>query len=385
MDIGPVNTIVTHNFIDGLRLRLSAQTTANLDSNLFFKGYIARGIDSRKTYYRGDLTWSFNKKDYLPQEFPKRTLTLSSTYDVMSPSDKFMIHDKDNVFTSFKWTTVDKMMFYNRQSLTFEREEDWGFRTTIAFKTEEIEAAPNSSLFTLHSSFSTTEFHAELRFAPGETFINTKQRRIPVNLNAPVFTIGHTVGIKGLLGGDYNYNYTEASVFKRIWLGSWGKLDVLVKGGIEWQQVPFPLLIMPETNLSYILQDNTFSLINDMEFLNDRYCMGSVTWDLGGKLLNRIPLLRRLKWRERFTVRTLCGELTDKNNPLLAQNQNSGLLMAFPETSFVMEPDKPYWEAAFGIYNILKFVHVEYVRRLNYNHLPTAHKHGVRFTVRMTF
>ena len=50
-----------------------------------------------------------------------------------------------------------------------------------------------------------------------------------------------------------------------------------------------------------------------------------------------------------------------------------------------MEPDKPYWEAAFGIYNILKFVHVEYVRRLNYNHLPTAHKHGVRFTVRMTF
>ena len=188
---------------------------------------------------------------------------------------------------------------------------------------------------------STTEFHAELRFAPGETFINTKQRRIPVNLNAPVFTIGHTVGIKGLLGGDYNYNYTEASVFKRIWLGSWGKLDVLVKGGIEWQQVPFPLLIMPETNLSYILQDNTFSLINDMEFLNDRYCMGSVTWDLGGKLLNRIPLLRRLKWRERFTVRTLGGELTDKNNPLLAQNQNSGLLMAFPRPPSSWSPTNP--------------------------------------------
>ena len=135
VDIGPINTMVSQNFIDDLRLRFSAQTTANLDSNLFLSGYIARGIGSKKTYYRGDVTWSFNKKEYLPREFPKRTLTLSSSYDIESPSDKFMRTDKDNVFTSFKWTTVDKMLFYNRQSLTFEREEDWGFRTTVAFKT----------------------------------------------------------------------------------------------------------------------------------------------------------------------------------------------------------------------------------------------------------
>lgn len=60
-----------------------------------------------------------------------------STYDVCSPSDKFMRTDKDNVFTSFKWAKVDAMMFYNRQELTYEREEDWGFKTTVALKTEE--------------------------------------------------------------------------------------------------------------------------------------------------------------------------------------------------------------------------------------------------------
>ena len=411
VDIGPINTMITNNFVDGYRFRLSAQSTANLDSNFFASGYIAHGMDSKKTYYKGDLIWSFNKKEYLPREFPKRTLTLSSTYDVMSPSDKFMHTDKDNVFTAFKWAKVDKMMFYNRQSLTFEREEDWGFRTTVAVKHEKNEGAGQLFFVPLSESsdrsswtnfsvpaspevqnaatasrvLNTTELRAELRFAPGETFINTKQRRLPINLDSPVFTVSHTMGLKDVLGGDYTYNFSEMSIYKRFWMKSWGKIDFYLKGGIQWNQVPFPLLIMPETNLSYIMQDFTFTTINNMEFLNDRYASMMVFWDMNGKILNRIPLLRKLKWREWFSVKCLWGNLSDKNNPTLAQNQGNGLLMYFPEGSYVMDPNRPYWEVSAGIHNIFKIVHVEYVRRLSYNDLPTAHKHGVRFMIRMTF
>ena len=419
VDIGPVNTMITKNFIDGIRTRLSAQTTANLDSNLFFRGYIARGWDSRKNYYKGDVIWSFNKKEYLPREFPTRTLTFSSSYDIESPSDKFMRTDKDNVFTAFKWSKVDKMQFYNRQSLTFEREEDWGFRTRLSLKAEENEAAGNLYFIPLSESANhslwtnwshpvapmfqgntfvtanytpvasrkirTTELRAELRFAPGETFINTKQRRLPINLDAPVFTVSHTLGIKGVLGGDYSYNYTEASIYKRFWLKSWGKMDWLIKGGIEWEKVPYPLLIMPETNLSYIVQDYTFEAINNMEFPTDRFLSAQLNWDLNGKILNRIPLIRKLKWREWIGFRVLWGELSDKNNPFLAQNAGSPLLMYFPEGSYVIDPKRPYMELSLGVHNIFKLIHVEYVRRLNYNELPTAHKHGVRFMVRMTF
>ncbi|SEF85616.1 CarboxypepD_reg-like domain-containing protein [Xylanibacter ruminicola] len=419
VDIGPVNTMITKNFIDGIRTRLSAQTTANLDSNLFFRGYIARGWDSRKNYYKGDVIWSFNKKEYLPREFPTRTLTFSSSYDIESPSDKFMRTDKDNVFTAFKWSKVDKMQFYNRQSLTFEREEDWGFRTRLSLKAEENEAAGNLYFIPLSESadkntwtnwshpvapmfqgntfvtanytpvasrkIRTTELRAELRFAPGETFINTKQRRLPINLDAPVFTVSHTLGIKGVLGGDYSYNYTEASIYKRFWLKSWGKMDWLIKGGIEWEKVPYPLLIMPETNLSYIVQDYTFEAINNMEFPTDRFLSAQLNWDLNGKIFNRIPLIRKLKWREWIGFRVLWGELSDKNNPFLAQNAGSPLLMYFPEGSYVIDPKRPYMELSLGVHNIFKLIHVEYVRRLNYNELPTAHKHGVRFMVRMTF
>lgn len=396
VDIGPINTMISSNFIDGVRTRISAQTTANLNPHWFLSGYYARGWDSRKNYYKGELTYSFNKKEYLPREFPKRTLTFTSTYDVCSPSDKFMHTDKDNVFTALKWTKVEKMMFYNRQQLSFEREEEWGFRTTISLKTEENEACGDlffkplsmvgmEDAMTGQGKFRTTEARIELRYAPGETFINTKQRRLPVNLDAPVFTLSHTTGIKGFLGGDYDYNFTEASIYKRLWLNSWGKIDILAKGGIQWNKVPFPLLIMPAANLSYIISDETFNLINNMEFLNDRYASLDISWDLNGKIFNRIPLLKKLKWREWLGIKCLWGTLTDKNNPTLAANASDGMLMEFPEGSYIMDSKRPYIELIAGIHNIFKIIHIQYVHRLNYNHLPTATKNGVRLMMRLTF
>ena len=382
-DIGPVNTMISKNFIDGYRFRLSGQTTANLNKHWFASGYIARGIDSKKTYYDGQLTYSFNKKEYLPREFPKRTITFSSSYDVMAPSDKYMPTDKHNVFTAFKWTTVDKMMFYNRQKLAFEYEQEWGLKTLAYIKREVNEAAGNIEFG--RQKLNTTELSLQLQLAPGRTYINTKQRRLPINLDAPVFGLGHTLGIKGFLGGDYRYNLTEASIYKRFWVGSWGKIDTYLKAGAQWNKVPFPLLIMPAANLSYIVEDGTFNLINNMEFLNDRYASLDVSWDLNGKILNRIPLLKKLKWREYIGVKCLWGDLTDKNNPMLPENVGDPELWQFPQGSYVMDPKRPYVELIAGVHNIFKLLHVEYVRRLNYKYLPTAHKDGIRFMVRMTF
>ena len=382
-DIGPVNTMISKNFIDGYRFRLSGQTTANLNKHWFASGYIARGIDSKKTYYDGQLTYSFNKKEYLPREFPKRTITFSSSYDVMAPSDKYMPTDKDNVFTAFKLTTVDKMMFYNRQKLAFEYEQEWGLKTLAYIKREVNEAAGNIEFG--RQKLNTTELSLQLQPAPGRPYINTKQRRLPINLDAPVFGLGHTLGIKGFLGGDYRYNLTEASIYKRFWVGSWGKIDTYLKAGAQWNKVPFPLLIMPAANLSYIVEDGTFNLINNMEFLNDRYASLDVSWDLNGKILNRIPLLKKLKWREYIGVKCLWGDLTDKNNPMLPENVGDPELWQFPQGSYVMDPKRPYVELVAGVHNIFKLLHVEYARRLNYKYLPTAHKDGIRFMVRMTF
>ena len=388
VDIGPILSSVSRNFIDGLRLRIGAQTTANLSPHLFLKGFVARGFDSKKNYYNAQLTWSLNKKKYLPEEFPKRNISFLSTYDVMSPSDKFMTNDKDNIFTSFRWTKVDKMMFYNRQKLTFEREEVWGLRSQFSIKTEANEAAGNMTFLPLSElgtapfpasrKIRTTELHAELEYSPGALYVNSKIRRMKVNREAPILTLGHTVGVKGFLGGSYNYNYTEASIFKRFWLSSWGRIDTYTRAGMQWNQVPFIMLCMPATNLSYFSQKHTFQLITNMEMLTDRFVSVDFNWDMQGKIFNRIPLIRKPHWREYVGAKVLWGALSDKNNPFLTENAGSDVLMAFPDQTRVINSKVPYWEISLGIRSILRFFQIEYVRRMNYNDNRFGPKNIVR-------
>ena len=398
VDICPINTILTNNYVDGWRSRLSAKTTANLSKHFFLSGYYGHGWGSKKDYYNAEITYSLNPKKYLPHEFPRRTMTIQVNKDVCSPGDRFMDTDKDNFMVALKWAETNKMMLYNRQQVTFEYETDWGLKLTLNGKLEENESCGAMTFQTLDMPkptefrrtgngdfLRTTEVTGRLRYAPGEAYINNKLRRRVINLDAPVFSIAHTTGFDGVLGGNYNYNYTEVGIYKRFWLSSWGKLDVSAKGGIQWNQVPYPLLIQPAANQSYIIAPETFNLINTMEFLNDRFASLMVSWDLNGKIFNRLPLIKKFHWREYLGVRMLWGTLTDKNNPLLEQNRGNSRLMYFPEGCNVMNPHRPYAELVLGIHNIFKIWHVEYVRRLSYNGLPTSPKWGMRYVIALSF
>ncbi len=397
-DFGPVNTLISTNFVDKYRLRVSGRTTANLNPHLFWKGYYAYGTKSQKHYYGTEVTYSLNKKKNVPFEFPQRNIIFETGYDVMSPSDKFLIHNKDNVFMSLRTQKVEQMYFYNRQKLSFDYETDWGFSINTSVKAESNSPTgdlvfkkmpgavinPDAQGNEYVTKIRTSEFKFGMRYCPGQTFINTKQQRWPVNLDAPEFTLSHTMGFKNVLGGQYKLNFTEASIYKRFWMGSWGYIDTHLNGGAQWDKVPFPLLCMPPVNITYFELENTMSMMKNMEFLSDRYCYGSITWDLNGKLLNRIPLVRHLKWREWIGVKGMWSTLSDKNNPLLERNQNDPMLFQFPEGTKVMDKKKPYWEIVVGVHNIFKFFAIDYVRRMNY-YGPGIKKDGIRFAFMASF
>lgn len=406
VDLGPINTMITSNYVNGTRFRLSGMTTGNLDPHWFFSGYSAYGTKDKKWFYQAQAAYSFNKREYVLWEFPKHYLSFKYTYDVMSPMDKYLATDKDNLFVGWKWTTVDQMSYIRDAQLDYELETNTGFSIKAMARRRNDQPAGMLSYWnnngrrsgvwdmtnTRVHDITTTELGVTLRYAPGETFVNTKQRRVPVSLDAPTFTLSHTMGVKGLLGGDYNFNLTEVGVRKRWWFGSWGKLDMKLSAGAQWNTVPFPLLCLPQANLSYITQYNVsslndaFSLIDNMEFLNDRYASLSLTYDLNGKLFNRLPLIKKLKWREMFKVKGMWGTLTDKNNPFKSNNPD---LFLFPMrngryTSHVMD-NTPYVEVSAGVYNIFKLLHVEYVRRLTYTNLPGTQRGGIRFMIMMIF
>lgn len=387
-DIGPVNTFISKNFIDGIRLRASARTTAKLNPHWFFEGYYAYGTKSRRSYYDAKVTYSFNKPEYQPIEFPVRTISFESTSDVESPSDKYLKHNKDNIFMTFRPVKVEQMYFVNRQKINFNWETDYGLATSLELRTESNR--PTGKLVyekmdgTLVDKLRVSEVSLGFNYRPGQSYVNSKQKRMTVNLDAPEFNVKHTMGIKHFLGGDFNSNLTEVSIYKRFWLGSWGHIDTRVQGGAQWNKVPFQFLITPPVNTSYFEHQGTFNLMKGLEFLNDRYAQFNLAWDLEGKIFNRLPLIKKLKWREYVAFKGMWGHLTDKNNPYLPQNANDTELYKFPVDTRVMTRD-PYMEFVVGVHNIFKCLEVDYVRRLTYTNAPGISKNGIRFGFNLVF
>ena len=59
-----MNTTISGNSLEGVRLRIGGMTTANLNPYWFASGYLAYGTNDRKLTYNVNLTHSFNKKLY---------------------------------------------------------------------------------------------------------------------------------------------------------------------------------------------------------------------------------------------------------------------------------------------------------------------------------
>ena len=390
-DFGPMNTTFSANHLEGFRMRVGGMTTANLNPYWFASGYLAYGTNDRKIKYNLKLTHSFTKKEYHEGENPVNNLSFIQEYDVYTPGQDFLFTSKDNIFVAWKvGEPVTKMQYIRKSVLQYEKEWLNGLTWKSWIMNQNNEAAGTLQYIKRDESgnlyhikdFTTSEIGTQLRFAPGERAYNGRSGKESVfNLSkdAPVFKLSHQLGIKGVLGGDYNYNHTEISAEKRIWLSSFGHIDAQVKAGKVWDKVPFPLLILPNTNQSITIQPEAFHMMNALEFVTDQYVSFNATYYLKGGILNRIPGIKWLRLREVLSFNMIYGGLTDKNNPTLTPG-----LFLLPDGTQPLG-STPYMECSVGLENIFKILRIDYYRRLTYLDHPDIKKGGIRIALRFTF
>lgn len=389
-DFGPMNTLLSSNKLEGFRVRVGGMTTANLSPHWFASGYLAYGMNDRKFKYNAKLTYSFNEKKYHEGENPVNNLSLIQEYDLYTPGQDFLFTSKDNVFVAWKvGAPITKMNYIRKSMVQYEKEWLNGLTIKSWFRNLNTEAAgtlnyilrdENNKLFRINS-INTSEVGVQFRFAPGERAYSGragKESVFNLSKDAPVFRLSHQLGVDGL-GGDYAYNHTEFSAEKRIWLSSFGHIDAQLKAGKVWDKVPFPLLIMPNTNQSITIQPEAFHMMSPMEFLTDQYASLSMTYYLKGWILNRIPGINWLRLREVVSFNSVYGTLSDKNNPIHSNN-----LFLFPDGSQPMGKE-PYMEVSVGLENIFKILRVDYYRRLNYLNDEGIKKGGIRIALRFSF
>ena len=390
-DFGPMNTTFSANHLEGFRMRVGGMTTANLNPYWFASGYLAYGTNDRKIKYNLKLTHSFTKKEYHEGENPVNNLSFIQEYDVYTPGQDFLFTSKDNIFVAWKvGEPVTKMQYIRKSVLQYEKEWLNGLTWKSWIMNQNNEAAGTLQYIKRDESgnlyhikdFTTSEIGTQLRFAPGERAYNGRSGKESVfNLSkdAPVFKLSHQLGIKGVLGGDYNYNHTEISAEKRIWLSSFGHIDAQIKAGKVWDKVPFPLLILPNTNQSITIQPEAFHMMNALEFVTDQYVSFNATYYLKGWILNRIPGIKWLRLREVLSFNMIYGGLTDKNNPTLTPG-----LFLLPDGTQPLG-STPYMECSVGLENIFKILRIDYYRRLTYLDHPDIKKGGIRIALRFTF
>lgn len=384
-DFGPMNTTVSGNAVEGMRFRVGGMTTANLSKHWFARGYMAYGLKDEKMKYNGELEYSFNEKKYHSREFPVHSLKLTHKYDVDQLGQHYFFTNMDNVFLALKRKEDNKMTYLRKTCFDYTLEMENGFSVQLGFE-HDIQEATRYLPFidgygNVFRNYKEAMFNVTLRYAPGEKFYQTKSYRIPINLDAPVFTLTHTYAPKGFFGSMYTVNKTELSIQKRFWFSAFGYTDIILKAGKVWSEVSYPNLLLPNANLSYTIQPESYPLMNAMEFANDQYLSWDFTYWANGAILNRIPILKYLKLREAFSFRGLYGKLKDSNNP-----EYNNDLFRFPVSANCKPMGKvPYMEAGVGFDNIFTILRVDYVWRLTYRNTPGVDKSGLRIQLHFTF
>ena len=385
LDIGPLNTLISGNSLEGVRLRLGGMTTVNLNRHWFARGYLAYGTRDKKFKYMGSLEYSFMPKKSLDQEFPIHSVRLTHKHDVDKLAQHYLYTNQDNVFLTLRRHKDVRMQYLRTTRLEYRRE--WYNHLSIALGIEHnVHEATQYVPFvynngTSRQRYTQAGFTAQLRFAPGETFYQARSYRIPINMDAPIVTLTQTYMPKGFMGSLHEVNKTEIGLQKRFWFSAFGYADVIVKGEKVWSKVAYPDLLMPNVNLSYTIQPESYTLMKPMEFINDQ----ALSWDLtywgNGILMNRLPLIKRLRLREVLTLRGIWGSLSDKNNPAL-----NGDIFQFPsDVSCRAMGNEPYIEAGVGIDNILTILRVDYVWRVTYRDNAGTDRRGIRIQLHFNF
>lgn len=393
IDYGPVENTLSWNNVEGVRFRVGGKTNVKFNNHWFVNGFLAYGTKDKEVKYNAELMYNFGQKIYHQWEFPVNLLTLGVEHNTEIPGQSLQMGTYDRFFLSFNRGDIDMMLLNTRYyaQYWYETLTQASMKLTTEYRLIEPMANLNplsdmngNILFNHDNPLTIANINVELRYAKGETFLQSQKYRMSMNSTAPVYTINYTYGAN-LFGSDYEYHKVKASISKRWYVLSFGLADITVEAGKVFGKVAYPLLFVHQANQNWAYQDESFNLMNYFEFVSDYYAQAIFNYNFNGFIFNRIPLLKHLKLREVFAIKAIWGGLSDDNIPSLDNNlpefskDGNGLYKTYH-----LE-DKPYLEANVGIDNIFKVLRIDYVRRFTYLEHPNIDKWGIRFRLRFTF
>jgi len=387
-EMGPVGSFYSFNPVEGSRFRFGGRTTPAFSRKVTLGGYMAYGTRDRMFKYNAGVTYSFTPRTIY--EFPVKSVTLSIEKDLNIPGQQLQFSQRDNLFLSLNRGVNDKMLLNSTMRLEFfnEFENHFSFLAGYSYTNQQprgtlrFETASDIIAGSDVNSINISEFYLNLRYARDETFYQGKLYRDRFPNKYPVIQLNTAFGLKQIDNG-YDYLRLQLNISRRYYISIIGYTDVTLEAGKIFGTVPYPLLFIHRANQSYAYQKDSYNLMNFLEFVSDRYASINIDHSFNGFILNKIPLMKRLKFREIVTFKMIYGNLASMNNP-----ENNNELFRFPvdENNLPITyslGQKPYIEAGVGLSNILRIFRVDLIKRFTYLRNPDVTDVGFRVQFRL--
>ena len=356
---GPYYKMASFNKLEGFRMQVGARTTAAVSRKVRLSSYVAYGTRDEDVKGGGSVELMFNKR-------LTRKLTLSGSHDVVQLGAGKNALTESNILSSvFSRGGRQRLSMVNRFDAMYEHEWFHGFSTYLSTRLQRIYG--NKYVPLLHgdsvsmNSIGASEVHLGLRYSHNEKIYRRAFSKNYLGSKYPIFTLDFAAGLKGVLDNDCEYYRLEGGIHYSPKIPPIGYSNITIQGGKIFGRVPYPLLKLHEGNGTYFYDPYAFSCMNFYEFASDGWVSFFFEHHFNGWLLGRIPLMKRLKWREVLVCKGVWGVLSDKNNGSLP---NTEARLLFPEG--MSSVDDPYVEMGVGIENIFKLFRVDCVWRLTH-------------------
>jgi len=383
VEVGPYLRTFTWNTVEGFRIQGGFKTNSKFSRKMTYGAMLAYGFNDHRVKASGFIERIIDRRKWT-------TLSLSARTDVVRLGiDEDALSQYQLFLTAVRWGNYRRAFYFNEVFPSFRRELFKGFSQRVAFRYWSFEPSypigfyrePGDAIIPGVVSlerFQTSEVILESRYARDETYIQNGNERISLGLRKwPAITFRYTHGIQGLFGADYSYNKIKLQVDKRIRMGLLGLGQLTIAGEYIPDVLPYPLLGVHLGNQAPLNNPFAYNLMNFGEFVSDRYVTIRHRQYLEGLVMNRIPLMNKLKWRLVASTNIIYGELSQKNRDLIAVQTPAGT-PAYPTDYFT---GTPYIEVGYGVENIFHFFRVDFIHRLTYLDRPEARKFGIVGTI----
>jgi hypothetical protein len=364
VEVGPYISVFAVNNIEGLRLQGGFQTTGKFSKDWVIGSQLGYGFKDDRIKYAANLKRILSKERWT-------TASIGVRSDIARIGvDDEALADNTVFLAAQRFGNFRRGFYFNESRFSIQREFFKGFTQRLAFRYNTFTPAYSFGYYdptvgdSVGSSYQTSELILESRFARDEIFLQNETERLSLGTTKwPVITLKYTRGFKGISGTDFNYNKIKLSVNQHIRWGPIGAADLLVSGEYIFEALPYTLLANHLGNQTPIYSPITYNLMNFGEFVSDSYVSFQYRHNFEGLILNRIPLIRKLKWRLVGTANVLYGGLASKNRALIVDELPGGVI---PLATNSLERGKPYVELGYGVENIFKFFRVDFIHRLTY-------------------